>query len=123
MKGTPWPSSNPSPCWSASCSSCACSAPSRYWGFETGDGAAAQVLLGVGVPVAAAVVWGMFIAPKARHPVPLAVWIGLQVVLFGAAALGLAAVASTGLAVLFVIAVVLHGAAMAALGLRGAPRP
>ena len=94
-----------------------------YWGFETGDGAAAQVLLGVGVPVAAAVVWGMFIAPKARHPVPIAVWIGLQVVLFGAAALGLAAVASTGLAVLFVIAVVLHGAAMAALGLRGAPRP
>jgi hypothetical protein len=94
-----------------------------YWGFTTGDGAAAQALLGVGVPVAAAVVWGMFIAPKARYPVPIAVWIGLQVVLFGAAALGLAAVASTQLVVLFVIAVVLHGAAMAALGLRGAPRP
>ena len=94
-----------------------------WWGFETGDGAAAHALLGVGVPVAAAVVWGLFIAPKARHPVPLAVWIGLQVVLFGAAALGLAAVASTALAVLFVIVVVLHGAAMAALGLRGAPRP
>jgi len=94
-----------------------------YWGFETGDSAAAQWALGLGVPVAAAVVWGMFIAPKARYPVPIAVWIGLQVVVFGAAALGLAAVASTGLAVLFVIAVVLHGAAMAALGLRGAPRP
>jgi hypothetical protein len=94
-----------------------------YWGFETGDGAAAEALLGVGMPVAAAVVWGMFIAPKARYPVPLAVWIGLQVVLFGAAALGLAAVASTGLAVLFVITVVVHGAAMAALGLKGAPRP
>jgi hypothetical protein len=94
-----------------------------YWGFETGDGPAAQALLGVGVPVAAAVVWGMFIAPKARHPVPTAVWIGLQAILFGAAALGLAAVAPAQLAVLFVIAVVLHGAAMAALGLKGAPRP
>jgi hypothetical protein len=94
-----------------------------WWGFETGDGAVAQVLLGVGAPVVAAVVWGMFIAPKARYPVPLAVWIGLQVVLFGAAALGLAAVASTGLAVVFAVVVVLHGAAMAALGLRGAPRP
>jgi len=94
-----------------------------WWGFATGDGAVAQVLLGVGAPVAAAVVWGMFIAPKARYPVPLAVWIGLQVVLFGAAALGLAAVASTGLAVVFAVVVVLHGAAMAALGLRGAPRP
>ena len=91
------------------------------WGFKTGArraGAARRRRAG-----RAAVVWGMFIAPKARHPVPIAVWIGLQVVLFGAAALGLAAVASTGLAVLFVIAVVLHGAAMAALGLRGAPRP
>ena len=94
-----------------------------WWGFETGDSAVAQWLLGLGAPVAAAVVWGLFIAPKARHPVPLAVWIGLQVVLFGAAALGLAAVASTGLAVAFAIVVVLHGAAMAALGLRGAPRP
>jgi hypothetical protein len=89
-----------------------------YWGFETGGWA-----LGLGAPLAAAVVWGMFIAPKARYPVPIAVWVGLQVVLFGAAALGLAAVASTGLAVLFAIAVVLHGAAMAALGLKGAPRP
>ena len=94
-----------------------------YWGFETGDSAVAQWALGLGVPVAAAVVWGMFIAPKARHPVPTAVWIGLQAILFGAAALGLAAVAPAQLAVLFVIAVVLHGAAMAALGLRGAPRP
>jgi len=94
-----------------------------YWGFETGDSAVAQWGLGLGVPVAAAVVWGMFIAPKARYPVPIAVWIGLQVVLFGAAALAVAAVASTGLGVLFVIAVVVHGAAMAALGLRGAPRP
>ena len=89
-----------------------------YWGFETGGWA-----LGLCAPLAAAVVWGMFIAPKARYPVPTAVWVGLQVVLFGAAALGLAAVGSTGLAVLFVIAVVLHGAAMAALGLKGSPRP
>jgi hypothetical protein len=89
-----------------------------WWGFDAGGWA-----LGLGAPLAAALVWGMFIAPKARYPVPLAVWIGLQVVLFGAAALGLAAVASTALAVLFVIVVVLHGAAMAALGLRGAPRP
>jgi hypothetical protein len=88
------------------------------WGFDAGGWA-----LGLGAPLAAAVVWGLFIAPKARYRVPLAVWIGLQVILFGAAALGLAAAASTELAVAFAIVVVLHGAAMAALGLRGAPRP
>jgi hypothetical protein len=87
-----------------------------YWGFKTGDGAAAW-LLGLGAPLAAAVVWGLFIAPKATVEVPRAVWIGLQVLLFGAAALALAAVAPIGLAVTFLAAVVLDGAAMAALGL------
>ena len=60
--------------------------------------------------------WGTFIAPKATVEVPPAVWIGLQVILFGAAAVALAAVAPALLAALFVLAVVLDGAAMAALG-------
>ncbi len=57
-----------------------------YWGFKTGDSAVTQVLLGLGAPLLAAVVWGLFIAPKATFEVPKAVWVGLQVVLFGAAA-------------------------------------
>jgi hypothetical protein len=88
-----------------------------WWGFETAGWA-----LGLGAPLAAAVVWGLFIAPKARYPVSIAVWVGLQVILFGLAALALASAASTALALVFAVVVVLHGAAMAALGLRGAPR-
>ena len=87
-----------------------------YWGFKTGDGAATQWLLGVGAPAAAAVVWGAVHRPEGDHKVPKAVWIGLQVVLFGAAALALAAVAPPSLAVVFAVAVVLDGAALAALG-------
>jgi hypothetical protein len=94
-----------------------------YWGFETGDSTPAKWALGLGAPLLAAVVWGMFIAPKARYEVPAAVWIGLQVILFGAAALGLAAVASAQLAAAFAVVVVLHGVAMAALGIRGGRRP
>ena len=58
------------------------------------------VLLGVGAPLLVAVVWGTFIAPKATVKVPPAVWIGLQVIVFGAAAVALAAVAPPSLAAL-----------------------
>ena len=73
-------------------------------------------MLGIGTPVLAATVWGLFIAPKATVEVPTAIWLGLQVVLFGAAALALAAVAPQQLALYFLLAVVLDGAALAALG-------
>jgi hypothetical protein len=87
-----------------------------YWGFKTGDSAVMQWLLGLGTPALAAVLWGLYIAPKATHKVPKAVWIGLQVVLFGAAAGALAAVAPQSLAVVFAVAVVVDGAAVLAIG-------
>jgi hypothetical protein len=31
-----------------------------YWGFKTGGGMAAKVGLGIGAPLAAALVWGCF---------------------------------------------------------------
>ncbi|MDP9135131.1 MAG: YrdB family protein [Actinomycetota bacterium] len=87
-----------------------------YWGFKTGDGTVMKALLGVGAPLLVAVVWGLFIAPKATVEVATAVWIGLQVIVFGAAAVALAAVAPQQLAALFLLVVVLDGAAMAVLG-------
>ena len=87
-----------------------------YWGFETGDSALMQWVLGLGAPLLVAVVWGMFIAPKATVEVPKGVWIGLQVVVFGAAALALAAVAPEQLAAIFLAVVILDSAALAVLG-------
>ena len=87
-----------------------------YWGFETGDDAATQALLGVGAPLLMAVVWGTFISPKATVELRPAAWIALQAVLFGAAAAALATFASPALAVGFVAVVVTNGALMAALG-------
>ena len=86
-----------------------------WWGFRTGDTAVAKALLGVGAPLLIAVAWGTFISPKATVEVPAAVWIALQALVFGAAALALAAVAPPQLAAGFVALVVLHGAAMAVL--------
>jgi hypothetical protein len=90
-----------------------------YWGYKTGDGTAMQALLGVGAPLLVAVAWGVYIAPKATVKVQTAVWIGLQAIVFGAAAIALAAVAPRQLAALFLLVVVLDGAAMAALARLG----
>jgi hypothetical protein len=55
-----------------------------FWGFRVGDGIWAWVL-GVGAPLLAAVVWGAWVAPKARWPVPIPTRIAVELVLFGAA--------------------------------------
>ena len=36
-----------------------------YWGIETGDGAVTKIVLGLGAPLVAAVLWGLFVSPKA----------------------------------------------------------
>lgn len=36
-----------------------------FWGFSTGSGTIAKVVLGIGLPLAAIVVWGLFGSPKA----------------------------------------------------------
>jgi hypothetical protein len=77
-----------------------------YWGFTVGDGASTWVL-GIGAPLLAAVVWGAWVAPKARWPVPLPTRVVIELVLFGAA-VGALAVAGQPL-----VAVVLAVAALA----------
>jgi hypothetical protein len=83
------------------------------WGFKTGDNAAMQALLGVGAPLLMAVVWGVFVSPKATVKLSPAAWIGLQAVLFGAAAVALTTFASPALAAGFLVVVALNGATAA----------
>ena len=61
-----------------------------FWGYVVGVGLWAW-LLGVGAPVLAAVVWGAFVAPRARVPVPAPVRVQIELVLYALAAVGLAA--------------------------------
>ncbi|MEU4038523.1 YrdB family protein [Streptomyces collinus] len=43
-----------------------------WWGFTTSGGTGVRVLLGLGTPAVAAVLWGLFAAPRApfRPPLP-----------------------------------------------------
>ena len=60
-----------------------------YWGFKVGNGWLIKVLLGLGVPLVAALVWGAFIAPKAPYPPARSIRLVLEFLVFGSAALAL----------------------------------
>jgi hypothetical protein len=61
-----------------------------FWGFGVGEGIVPWVV-GIGAPLAAALVWGAFVAPRAWRPVPGLVRVAIELVLFAAAAAGLVA--------------------------------
>jgi hypothetical protein len=84
-----------------------------WYGARTGDTTAAKVALGAGLPLAAAVLWGMFAAPKSAFDVP-AMGLAVQVLVFGGGALALVAVDRAGLAAAFVVVLLLNVAALRA---------
>ena len=63
-----------------------------YWGFKTGSGWFLKILLGIGVPLLIAIVWGMFGAPKAANHLTGFSLLALEVIVFG---LGVAALYAT----------------------------
>ena len=77
------------------------------WGFSTGDGLVTKTALGLGAPLCAAVLWGLFAAPRAPVTAPL-VGLGVKVVVFGSASLALYATDHHVLAVLFALVVVVN---------------
>jgi hypothetical protein len=91
-----------------------------YVGFQVGDGLAAEIGLAVALPLAAAVVWGAAIAPKARRRAPDPGRAVLELMVFAAAAIGLVATGHTQLGLLLAVAVVVNVGLMFAWGQRQA---
>ncbi|MEU7392401.1 YrdB family protein [Streptomyces tanashiensis] len=60
-----------------------------WWGWESAENTALRLLLAIAAPGFAAVVWGLFAAPRARFPVPLAGVLLVKALVFGAAAVAL----------------------------------
>lgn len=79
-----------------------------YWGFRIGDGALAKIALGLGAPLLMAVFWGIFLAPRAVVRLPTPLIVALKVIVFGVAALALAAAGSPVLAAIFAVVVVIN---------------
>ena len=88
-----------------------------WWGVRTGQSAPMKALLGAGAPLAAAVLWGAFVSPKASVAVPGPVHAGLQLAVFGAAVVALLALRQTLAAEVFAATALVNAAALYALGL------
>ncbi|GCF11534.1 YrdB family protein [Dictyobacter arantiisoli] len=74
-----------------------------YWGFSTGAGTLAKIGLGLGAPVLAAVIWGLFGAPRGRWHLYGIFRLILKAIFFGSAAVALFAVGQHILGVAFAL--------------------
>jgi Protein of unknown function (DUF2568) len=81
-----------------------------YWGWQATGSTVGRVLLAIGAPLAAALLWGALVAPKAwvraRRPVRLLA----EAAVFGAAVAGLAAAGEPALAAALGVAALVSGA-------------
>jgi hypothetical protein len=62
------------------------------WGWHLADVVALQLLLSVVAAAVVVVVWGTFVSPRARYPVPDPAWLVIEVLVFLAAAVALLAI-------------------------------
>ena len=90
-----------------------------YWGFYAGSGAAERIALAIGMPVVAAVAWGVFGAPGSARQLHRPWRLGLELVIFGGAAAGLFAAGQHALALAFVAVVLVNGILLFLLGQAG----
>jgi len=69
------------------------------WGWNAPGPVAVQVIAAAVTPLAAAVVWGTWVAPKAPRRLPDPLRLGIEVLVFGNAVVGLLATGHPGWAV------------------------
>jgi hypothetical protein len=89
------------------------------YGLQQAIGDVAGIVLGILAGFAAAMVWGIFVAPKARRRLDDPLRLGVEAVVFGAACLALALGGAAALAIAFAAIVVVSETLMFALGQRG----
>ena len=79
-----------------------------YWGFHVSQGTIIKILLGIGTPLLAAVIWGMFGAPKAPYVLSGFSFLILEIVIFGLPAVALFNTEKQSLALLYGLIVVVN---------------
>ncbi len=60
-----------------------------YWGFVVGPNLFVKILLGIGAPMLAIVVWGLFVSPKAAVALDMPLRLVPEMLVFGSAAVAL----------------------------------
>ena len=72
-----------------------------YWGFNITDSTVLMIVLGVGTPILAIVLWGIFAAPKSERRLEGTAYLVFKVVFFVLAILALIVAGSDTLGILF----------------------
>jgi hypothetical protein len=72
-----------------------------YWGFMLDQGLALRLAAGLGAPLLAAVIWGMWMAPRAPNRLREPLHLVVELILFGLAIAALYASGRSGLALAF----------------------
>ncbi len=78
------------------------------WGWHIGPSTALRVLLAIALPLIAAVLWGMFAAPRARFTVSPWVRDTIKIIVYGLATIGLFVTGHPALAITFAALVIVN---------------
>lgn len=81
------------------------------WGFRTGDSGLTRAALGIGVPLIAATLWGVFRVPNDPGPATVAIagWLRLilEIGILGLSVWSLFGIQKNGLAIAFAVLIIL----------------
>ena len=84
-----------------------------YWGFHLSASPGVRVSAGLGAPLVAAVLWGLFASPRATVHLPSPAQLAVQLAVFGAAVAALVAAGRPRLAGALGVAAAANAALMA----------
>lgn len=79
-----------------------------YWGFKMHSTWTMKIILGIGLPLLIAVIWGMFVSPKATYPLNGLTRLSVELILFGSGALALYASGQTNLAWIYTAVLIIN---------------
>jgi len=83
-------------------------AATSYWGFASSSGLT-QWILGLGAPLVIAVVWGLFVSPKAKIELPRPAQFAVELLVWAAASFALVAAGQVVLGLAFAAAALTSG--------------
>lgn len=79
-----------------------------YWGFQTGGSVPLNIVLGLGAPLIAIVIWARFMAPASANRLTGSAYLLVKLIIFGLAAIGLAVAGQVTLAIIFAVVSVIN---------------
>ena len=79
-----------------------------YWGFKTHSDWVLKIIFGIGLPILIAVIWGLFIAPRATYPLSGISYLAVELILLGSGAVALFASGRSDLGWVYTVILVVN---------------